>query len=107
MRFPTSKVGWVFVAVYVALASFLVYSAFTCTGWVCDIVELPATVPFGLLYLGLLRWLNPLFVFGSITYSPFRNWYFIIPTLVGNSVIFYWLGVGIGKLCTKLVTVAS
>lgn len=101
MRLPKSKVGWAFVAIYLALASYLVYLAFSCVGWVCDIVEFPAAVPVGLLYLALLKWLNPIFVFGSITYAPFKNWYFIIPTMVGNSVVFYWLGAGIGKLCLK------
>ena len=107
MRLPKSNVGWVFVAIYLALASFLVFMAFTCTGWVCDLVEWPAAVPFGFLYLALLQWLDPIFVFGSITYAPFRNWFFIIPTLVGNSVIVYWLGVGIGKLCMKWFRKAS
>jgi hypothetical protein len=107
MRLPKSKFGWAFVAIYMACDTFLVYLAFTCTGWMCDTVELPATIPFGLLYLALLHFLNPLFAFGSITSAPFRNWYFIIPTFVGNAVIFYWLGVGLGKLCTRLVRKAS
>jgi hypothetical protein len=103
MRLPKSKAGWVFVAIYLTLSSYLVYQAFTCTGWICDIVEFPATIPFGLLYLVVLRLLNPIFVFGSITNEPFRNWYFIIPTLVGNSVVFYWIGVGSGKLWMKVL----
>jgi hypothetical protein len=107
MVLPKSKFGWVFVAFYTAVDSLLVYLAFTCTGWMCDLVELPAVIPFGILYLGLLRLLNPLFRFGSITYAPFTNWYFIVPTFLGNSVIFYWLGVGIGKLCTKLLRARS
>jgi hypothetical protein len=107
MALPKSKFGWVFVAFYTAVDSVLVYLAFTCTGWMCDLVELPAVIPFGILYLGLLRLLNPLFRFGSITYAPFTNWYFIVPTFLGNSVIFYWLGVGIGKLCTKLLRARS
>jgi hypothetical protein len=102
MRLPKSKIGRVFVVIYLVAASFLIYLAFTCSGWVCDVVELPVTIPFGFLWLILLQWLDPIFAFGSITYAPFKNWFFIIPTLVGNSVIFYWLGVGIGKLCIKL-----
>lgn len=102
MRFPRSKVGWAFVMTYLALAAFFIYQAFTCIGWVCDLVEFPVTIPFGLLYLVLLKLLDPIFVFGSITYAPFRNWLFIIPTLFGNSIIFYWLGVRIGKLLARL-----
>jgi len=99
---PRSKVGWVLVVLYLAGSAILIYQAFTCTGWLCDLVEFPAAIPFGLLYLMLLRALNPIFQFGSVTYSPFRNWFFIIPTLLGNSVVFYWIGVGIAKLSAKL-----
>ena len=102
MKVPASKIGWLFVLLYLAVSSVLIYQAFTCIGWVCDIVEFPAAIPFGLLYLFLLRLLNPVFVFGSITYAPFTNWYFIIPTLVGNSIVFYWIGVGVGKLIVRL-----
>jgi len=101
VRLPRSNIGWAFVAVYLAGAACLIYLAFTCVGWVCDIIEFPAAVPFGLLYLALLKWLNPVFAFGSITYSPFRNWFFIVPTLIGNSIVFYWLGVGIGKVYAR------
>jgi hypothetical protein len=41
MRFPRSKVGWTFVTTYLALAALLIYRAFTCVGWVCDLVEFP------------------------------------------------------------------
>lgn len=98
MEPPKSKTGWLFALLYLGFASFLVYLAFTCIGWVCDIVEFPAAIPFGLLYLGLLRLLDPILAFGSITYSPFRNWFFIVPTLIGNAIVFYWLGVSIEKL---------
>jgi ABC-type sulfate transport system permease component len=101
-RFPKSKVGWVCVGFYLAVAAFLINQAFSCSDWLCDLVEFPVTIPFGLLYLEVLRLLAPNFVFGSLTYAPFRNWFFIIPTLIGNSIIFYWLGVRIAKLFSKL-----
>lgn len=107
MRLPQSRMGWTLVIVYLLLAAFLIYQAFTCTGWVCDLVEVPAAVPFGLIYLALLQWLDPIFVFGSITYAPFRNWFFIIPTLLGNSLLYYWLGLGIGKLWGRWLRRAS
>ena len=90
-----------FVAAYLLAASSLVYLAFTCIGWMCDVVEIPAAVPLGFLYLALLHWLNPIFEFGSIAYAPFRNWFFIVPTLIGNSIIFYWLGVGVERMLIK------
>ncbi len=98
MQLPKSRIGWAFVGVYWLLSSFLIYLAFTCSGWLCDMVELPVAVPFGFLYLALLKGLNPIFAFGAISYAPFRNWFFIVPTLAGNSIIFYWLGAGVGKM---------
>lgn len=94
----TSKIAWGFVGIYLAFSAYLIYQAFTCTGWLCDLVEFPAVIPFGLVYLLLLRLLNPLFAFGSVTYAPFENWFFIVPTLIGNSIIIYWLVVGVAKL---------
>lgn len=107
MRLPKSRIGWVFVLIYLAGASFLIYQAFTCSGWVCDLVEVPVAIPFGFLWLILLQWLEPIFVFGSITYAPFTNWFFIVPTLAGNSVICYWLGVGFGMLRIKFLQKTS
>ena len=107
MRPPKSKLGWAFAIVYLILASVLVYQALTCTGWVCDLVEFPAAIPFGLIYLVVLQRLDPIFFFGSITYAPFRNWAFIVPTLIGNSLFYYWLGLGIAKVCAKLFKKAS
>jgi hypothetical protein len=93
----------VLVLVYLALSTVLIYRAFTCSDWLCDLVEFPVAIPFGLLYLLVLRLLNPIFAFGSITYAPFRNWFFIIPTLLGNSVLFYWAGSGVAKLSSRLL----
>ena len=84
------------------LAAWLIYQAFTCPDWLCDLVEFPVTIPFGLVYLGVLR------VFaGGLGYSPFRNWFFVIPTLIGNSIIFYWLGAGIAKIFSRALKKAS
>jgi len=102
MRLPRSKAGWTAVILYLVFASFLIHEAFTCSGWVCDVVEFPAATPFGLLYLAVLRGLDPVFAFGSITYAPFRNWFFIGPTVAGNAFIYYWVGVGVRGLCRKL-----
>ena len=47
----------------------MIIQAFTCVDWVCDLIEFPITFPFGLLFLAVLRWLDPIFFFGSITYA--------------------------------------
>jgi hypothetical protein len=99
---PRSKTGWIFVVLYGALAAYLIDQALTCAIWMCDLNAFPATIPFGLLYLGLLKLLDPVFFFGSITYAPFTNWFFIVPTAIGNAVIYYWLGVGVAKIWTRL-----
>lgn len=70
----------------------------------CDFIEIPVTVPFGQIYLLLIKLLDPIFAFGSITYAPFRNLYFIIPTVIGNIVVYYWIGKGVGKIINKLIS---
>ena len=102
MSFPRSKTGWFCAVVYSALAAYLIDQAFTCRDWLCDLVELWAAIPFGLFYLALLQALEPVFLFGSIAYAPFTNWFFIAPTVIANAVIYYWLGVGIARLVAWL-----
>ncbi len=101
MRLPRSIAGWICVVFYCGLAGYLLVQAFTCGDWVCDLVALPATVPFGLVYLAVLKALDPVYSFGDITFAPFRNWLFIVPTIAANAVIYYWLGVGIAKLIAR------
>jgi hypothetical protein len=104
MKFPKSKTGWIFVIVYLLVAIFFTYQAFVCSGFACDLVELPAIVPFGVLYLLLLQLLNPIYFFGSIIYAPFQNLFFIIPNILGNMLLYYWIGLGFEKLFRKLAT---
>ena len=101
MNVPRSKTGWILVVLYLLLAAYFVTQAFTCMDWLCDLIELPITIPFGLLFLAILHWLDPVFFFGSITYAPFRNWFFIVPTVAVNTFIYYWLGVGIEKIISR------
>lgn len=61
-----------------------------------------SAIPFGLLYLALLKALDPAFFFGSITYAPFTNWFFSAPAVAVNAVIYYWLGVGIEKIVMRV-----
>jgi hypothetical protein len=56
---PQSKTGWILVVIYGALSAFLIIQAFTCVDWVCDLIEFPITIPFGLLFFAVLRWLDP------------------------------------------------
>jgi hypothetical protein len=102
MGVPRSKTGWLFVVLYAALAAYVTAEALTCVVWMCDLIELWDTIPFGLIYLGLIKLLDPVFFFGSITYAPFTNWFFIVPTVAVNAVIYYWLGVGSAKIFTRL-----
>jgi hypothetical protein len=102
MSVPQSRTGWIFVVLYAGLAVYLIAEALTCADWMCDLVEFWAAIPFGLVYLALLKLLDPVFIFGSIIYAPFTNWFFIVPTFVGNAMIYYWLGVGIETLFVRV-----
>jgi hypothetical protein len=101
MTVPQSKPGCTLAVLYLVLAAYFITQAFTCVEWMCDLVELPITIPFGLLFLAILHWLDPVFFFGSITYAPFRNWFFIVPTVAVNALIYYWLGIGIDKIISR------
>ncbi|MGB6175248.1 MAG: hypothetical protein WBF43_02665 [Methylocella sp.] len=57
---------------YLVIAAYYIIQAFTCGGWVCDLIELPMTIRFGLIYSSLLQRLDPNALFGSITYDPVK-----------------------------------
>ena len=103
---PKSKTGLVIATLYFIFASILSYDAYTCSGWLCDLVALPTLFPFGFIYLMLLRWLDTIYVFGplfsDITNVPFRFLAYLIPTLLVNTIIFYWFGVVVGKAYRKI-----
>ena len=61
MTVPQSKPGCTLAVLYLALAAYFITQAFTCVEWVCDLIELPITIPFGLLFLAILHWLDPVF----------------------------------------------
>lgn len=74
-----------------------------CTGWVCDLVALPAIFPLGFPIAWLTDWVDSRFqIPGHTPTSHLRNWYFILPTLVANAVFYYWLGKLIEILIRRL-----
>jgi hypothetical protein len=98
-----STTGWVLVTGYLVLAAFLFHEARTCTGWVCDLVALPAIVPFGFPIAWLTDWVHVFFpIPRHIPSFHLGNWYFILPTVLANAVFYFWLGRQFGKLA-KLV----
>ena len=89
----TSKCGWLFSVSYVSMASLLFYKALTCSGWVCNLVALPAVFPFGFPIAWLTDWIDAwLHIPGHVPTFHLRNWYYIVPTVVANSCFYYWLG---------------
>ncbi|MFU8831794.1 MAG: hypothetical protein ACNA7J_06510 [Wenzhouxiangella sp.] len=74
-----SRTGWTLVATYLLVAGVAWYEAFTCTGWACDLAAIPAFFPLGLPIASLTGWWT-------------GEWYFIAPTVLANSLFYYWLG---------------
>jgi len=104
-RLGKSKCGWLFATSYVAVASVLFYQAFTCTGWVCDLVALPAAFPLGFPIAWLTDWIDSWLVIPGHTPSfHFRNWYFIVPTFAANSLFYYWVGRFVGIVAHRMRT---
>lgn len=100
-----SKCGWALSSAYIALAGVLWYQAFTCSGWVCDLVALPAVFPLGFPIAWVTDWIDSLVLIpGHTPTFHMRNWYFIIPTVAANAVFYYWLGKLVGLLVNRLLS---
>lgn len=98
-----SKTGRALVAGYLVLAAVAWYQAFTCTGWVCDLAAIPAVFPLGFPIAWLTDWIDVYFpIPGHVPTFHMRNWYFIVPTVLANSVFYYWLGHLLGGLVDRL-----
>jgi hypothetical protein len=93
-----NRTGWAFVVLYLVLAAVLFPRASTCSGWVCDLVALPAAVPVGLLLAPLLDFLDDVFVLSISPVGYFRDPAFIAATVLGNAVCYYGLGVLASRL---------
>jgi len=102
-----SKVGWIFVAAYLGFATCFYYKAFTDKSFHGGLAGFWPSIPFGIIYLYALEGLNNIYYFNGAGFDgssyppiismPFNQWLFVIPTIVGNAVIYYWLGAGISK----------
>lgn len=100
-----SKCGWLFSIGYLGVASILHYQAVTCSYFLCDLVALPAQFPLGFPIIWLTVWIDSWYLFPG--YTPdlhLRNWYFIVPTLAANSVLYYWLGKFICLVIQRLLS---
>jgi hypothetical protein len=101
VRFARSRAGWAFVVLYLVIAAVLFGRASTCTGWVCDLVALPAVAPVGFLVGGVLDGLDQIFVFPGYSSSGLlRNPWFIVPTVLGNAALYYGIGTLAGRLAS-------
>jgi len=100
----TSTCGLLFSVSDVAMAGLLFYLAFTCSGWVCDLVALPALFPFGFPIGWMTDWVDSWFLIpGHTPTFHLRNWYFIIPTVIVNAIFYYWLGKFASGLAQRLL----
>lgn len=97
-----SPAGWGLLAAYLILAGFLFRDASTCAGWGCDLAALPAVFPFGFAVAWLYDGIDHLFVLPDLTAGLLRKWHFILPTVIGNAIFYFWVGSQLEKLVTWL-----
>ena len=92
-----SRSGLIFAALYLIAATALYFKALTCNdGFFCGIEVLLVFLPAGFIYSGLLD---------QFVGSPIAlQWEVIIPTVVTNAVLYYFLGYGVGAAFRKLIT---
>ena len=91
-----SRSGLIFATLYLIAAAALYFKALTCNdGFFCGIEVLAVFVPAGLIYSELLD---------QFVGSPIAlQWQVIIPTVVTNAVLYYFLGYGVGAALGKLI----
>jgi hypothetical protein len=103
LRAPRSAAGWVAAVVYLAFAGYVYYDALHCSGWACDLGALVAFLPSGAMFIVLLRWLDPVYVFPySWTHMTYRVWVFAVPAVLMNSGMCYWIGLLAARLFQKI-----
>jgi len=85
-----SKTGWAFAAAYMIAVFVLFWNAFTCMGMLCDLPAVFVFAPAGLAYYPAAN-----FLFGYII-DPFREWGLIIPSVLTNVTLYYYVGYLIG-----------
>ena len=84
-------------AVYLTAATFLFFEAKTCTdGFFCGIAAIPAFVPAGFLYS---RILSP-----YVSSPAILQWEVIIPTVLTNTALYYFVGYAVEAALRKLFT---
>ena len=96
MRFPRSKTGTVFAVLYGLAAIILFPEAVTCKVWMCEFTAWPVWLPMGYLF-----WLP---YSGHLDYvpDPTRHWNFIIPAFLANVLLWYIVGMLLGKASSSL-----
>ena len=94
MRFPRSIAGWVLVVIYIYVVVSILIQNFNGNGW----GEIIAVMAVG------FPWVFTTFVISALLNLP-DPYYTIIglaPAIILNSIILYWIGVGIQKLFSKI-----
>ena len=67
--------GWMLATAYIVFAGIAFGRALTCSGWVCDLVALPAIFPLGVPFAWFIDWLDWLYTIPGHTRTfHLRNW---------------------------------
>jgi hypothetical protein len=83
-------------ALYAIAVIILFHQAMTCMTMFCDSVALPVFLPAG--WLDLLPFSGPL----NYVANPMHRWRFLIPAVVTNAIIYYFIGSAIGSVFGRL-----
>ena len=108
MKFPKSKSGLFFAGIYFIFAVVLFYKAMTCHSMLCDLEAWPVIIPSGIVCLFAVKALDSIYFFGTsytnISLASLSDAIlFIIPTMIGNMVFYYWVGVFIAWIFRKII----
>ncbi len=85
------RAGALFAVIYLGLAGYVLYDAFTCRYMMCGFKALVVFVPAGFVFVPIYQALDRVFIF-PIPANALWNWFVIVPTVLTNAALAYVLG---------------
>ena len=105
-----SRTGLIFVATYLMAAVFLLRDGLTCTGMLCDLPAFLVLLPAGWVFYAVSNFVlgydpDPLVGYNLVGHDlqRFIKWGFIIPSVLTNVIIIYFVGYLIGRSATRFI----
>ena len=91
--------GAAFLLSYMTAAGYLFWKAFSCRSALCSLIDIPVFAPAGFVFYWAYEIVDKVFGLGSIP-NPEVRLPFVIPAVVCNATLYYFLGSKVATLFT-------